>query len=96
MKIYKSKDGDIDLTNLTRLYPASVVDLDGDVSEMSLEWTDMNGDKVKILRYVLVFDFTPQGDDAPHGQEKKIKTTINFDTKEELIDELQKVALLFS
>lgn len=90
MKIYKSKDGDIDLTNLTRLYPASVVDLDGDVSEMSLEWTDMNGDKVKILRYVLVFDFTP------HGQEEKIKTIINFDTKEELIDELQKVAILFS
>ena len=88
-KIYKSKDGEIDLTNLTRLYPASVVDLDGDVSEMSLEWTELNGDKVKILRYVLVFDFTPQGDD------KKIKTTINFDTKEKLIEELQKVASLF-
>lgn len=90
MKIYKSKDGDLDLTNLTRLYPASVVDLDGDVSEMSLEWTDMNADKVNILRYVLVFDFTPQGDDI------KIKTTINFDTKDELIAELEKVALLFS
>lgn len=89
-KIYKTKEGDLDLTKLTRLYPASVVDLDGDVSEMSLEWTDMNGDKVKILGYVLVFDFTP------HGQEEKIKTTINFDTKEELIDELQKVAVLFS
>jgi len=89
-KIYKSSNGDIDLTNLTRLYPAAVVDLDGDVSEMSLEWTDDNGDKVNILRYVLVFDFTP------HGQEEKIKTTLNFDTKDELIAELQKVAVLFS
>ncbi len=89
MKIYKSNNGNIDLTNLTRLYPASVVDLDGDVSEMSLEWTELNGDKVNILRYILVFDFTP------HGEDDKVKTIVNFDTKDELIIELQKVALLF-
>ena len=88
-KIYKSKNGDLDLSELKRLYPAAVVDLDGDVSEMSLEWTDINGDKVKILRYVLVFDFTP------HGEDKKIKTTYEFSTKDELIEELQKVSILF-
>jgi len=89
-KLYKSKDGDIDLANLTRLYAASVVDLDGAVSEMSLEWTDLYGDKVKILRYILVFDFTP------HGEEIKTKTILEFKKKDELIAEMQKVALLFS
>ena len=90
MKIYKSKDGDVDLTNLTRVYPASVVELDGEVSEMSLEWTELNEDKVDVLRYILVFDFTP------HGQDEKLKTTYNFDTIDDLIVELHKVAALFS
>lgn len=84
--IYKTKEGDVDLDKLTRLYPASVVELNGDVAEMSLEWTDLNKDKVKVLRYVLVFDLTPQ------GQEEKIKITLSFETKEELITEMQKVS----
>jgi len=88
-KIYKYKNKELDLSELVRVYPASVVDLDGDVSEMSLEWTKLNGDKVKILRYVLVFDFTQ------HGQEEKVKTIIDFDSLEELMQELQKVAILF-
>jgi len=88
-KIYKYKNKELDLSELVRVYPASVVDLDGDVSEMSLEWTELNGDKVKILRYVLVFDFTQ------HGQEEKVKTIIDFDSLEELMQELQKVAILF-
>ena len=89
-KVYIYDDKELDLSDLVRVYPASVVDLDGDVSEMSLEWTEQNEDKVKVLRYVLVFDFTPQGDD------KKVKTIYNFDTREDLIVELHKVAALFS
>jgi hypothetical protein len=84
--MYNTKEGDIDLSKLVRLYPASVVELNGDVAEMSLEWTDMNQDKVKVLNYVLVFDFTPQ------GQEEKVKTTLSFDTKDELILEMRKVS----
>lgn len=84
--IYSSKSRDIDLEKLVRLYPASVVELNGDVAEMSLEWTDLNADKVKVLNYVLVFDFTPQ------NQEEKVKTTLSFNTKDELILEMQKVA----
>lgn len=84
--IYKTKEGDVNLEKLTRLYPASVVELNGDIAEMSLEWTDLNEDKVKVLRYVLVFDLTPQ------NQEEKIKTTLSFETKEELIEEMQKVS----
>ncbi|MCW9026784.1 MAG: hypothetical protein OQJ77_05660 [Thiovulaceae bacterium] len=84
--IYKTKEVDVDLSKLTRLYPASVVELNGDVAEMSLEWTDLNEDKVKVLRYILVFDFTPL------NQEEKIKTTLSFNTKDELILEMQKVS----
>ena len=46
--IYKSKAGDIDLSKITRLYPAAIVDMYGEVAETSLEWADMNGDKDNI------------------------------------------------
>jgi predicted nucleotidyltransferase len=84
--IYQSKEGDLDLAKITRLYPAVVVDMHGEVAEMSLEWVDLYGEKVKILRYVLVFDFTPLNEDV------KDRTTLVFSTKEELIAEIQEVA----
>jgi len=87
--VYKSKIGDIDLTKLTRLYPASVIDMQGEIAEMSLEWTDLYGDKVKVLHFVLVFDFTPP------SEEKKVREVLEFETKEELIETMQEVAKLF-
>jgi len=87
--IYKSTHGDLDLSKVTRLYPAGVVDMQGEVAEMSLEWIDLYGDKVKILRYVLVFDFTQP------AEEEKNRTVFEFASKNELIDEMQKVATLF-
>ncbi|MDF1879407.1 hypothetical protein JHD46_07135, partial [Sulfurimonas sp. SAG-AH-194-C20] len=44
------------------------------------------GDKVKIVHYVLVFDFTPLNEDV------KDRTTLVFETKEALIAEIQEVA----
>ena len=88
--IYHSTQGDLDLTKVTRLYPAGVVDMQGEVAEMSLEWVDLYGEKVKILHYVLVFDFTQP------GQEEKNRTVFEFATKDELIEEMQKVATLFN
>ena len=91
---YKSKEGDLDLSKITRLYPAVVVDMQGEVAEMSLEWIEMNEEvlqsgKVKIVHYVLVFDFTPLNEDV------KDRTTLVFQTKEELMDEIQVVAKFF-
>jgi len=86
--IYKSKEGDLDLDKITRLYPAVVVNMQGEVAEMSLEWEELYGDKVKIVHYVLVFDFTPLHEDV------KNRTTLVFETKDALIEEIQKVALL--
>ncbi len=87
--IYKSKDGDIDLSKLVRLYPAGVVDAYGEIAEMSLEWCDMNEEKVKIVEFVLVFDFTPP------KEEHITKTVLHFKTKDELIECMTEVSAYF-
>jgi len=87
--IYKSKEGDLDLDKITRLYPAVVVEMQGEMAEMSLEWMDMNEGKVNIVHYVLVFDFTPLNEDV------KDRTTLVFETKNELVSEMQVVGRLF-
>jgi len=84
--IYKSSEGDLDLSKITRLYPAVVVDMQGEVAEMSLEWEELYGNKVKIVHYVLVFDFTPL------NEEVRERTILTFDTKELLLKEINKVA----
>ena len=81
--IYRSKEGDLDLNKITRLYPAVVAD-------MSLEREELYGDKVKIVHYVLVFDFTPLHEDV------KDRITLVFETKDALMQEIQKVALLLN
>ena len=87
--IYKSTKGDLDLSKITRLYPAAVVDMYGEVAEMSLEWIEVNEEKVKLVHYVLVFDFS-----IP-GAEEKNKTTLIFETKDELIATMTEVAQFF-
>ncbi len=87
--IYKSKEGDISLEGLTRLYPAVVIDMQGEVAEMSLEWFDLYGDKVKLVSFVLVFDYTLAGEDVRN------KKVLEFATKDELIEVMTEVAKFF-
>ena len=87
--LYKSKDGDVDLSTITRLYPAAVIEMYGEVAEMSLEWMQDYGEKVKLVHYVLVFDFTPL------NEEVKNKKTLIFNTHEELITAMTEVAQFF-
>ena len=87
--IYKSKDGDIDLSIITRVYPVAVIEMYGEVAEMSLEWMEDKASKVKLVHYVLVFDLTPL------SEEIKEKKTLTFDTKEELINAMTEVAQFF-
>ncbi len=87
--IYNSKIGEIDLSKLTRLYPAAVVEMQGEEAEMSLEWIEMNEDKVNLKEYILVFDFTPKNEEI---RDKKI---LHFKTKDELIKTMQEVAQFF-
>ncbi len=87
--IYKSKEGDIDLSKIIRLYPAAVIEMYGEVAEMSLEWMEDNGDKVKLVHYVLVFDSTP------HGEEEKVRTVLTFSSRDELMICINEVAQFF-
>lgn len=87
--IYRSEQGDLDLSKVTRLYPAVIVDMHGEVAEMSLEWVELYGEKVKLLSYILVFDFTPLHEDV------KERVTLSHNTKEELIATMTEVAQLF-
>ncbi len=84
--IYKTAIGEMDLSKVTRLYGAALIEAGGERAEMSLEWMDMSGDKVKLIEYVLVFDFTPP------GSEERVKRTLCFETKEELLEEMQRIA----
>ena len=83
--IYK----DMDLSKITRLYPAALIESDGQTAEMSLEWIEMNDGKVKLLNYILVFDFTP------HGSDKKNRTILEYKQKDELIKAMNEVASFF-
>jgi len=87
--IYKSKEGDLDLSKLTRLYPAVVVDMQGEVAEMSLEWVELYGEKVKLLSYILGFSFTPLPADV------REQVTLSYETKEELIATMSEAAQRF-
>lgn len=87
--IYKSKDGDISLEKLTRLYPAVLIDMHGEVAEMSLEWFDLYGEKVKLLSFRLVFDYTLPGENV---RDKKV---LEFDKKDELIETMYEVSQFF-
>ena len=89
MMVYSSNKGDLDLSKLTRLYPAAVVEMYGEVAEMSLEWIETNQDKVTLRSFVLVFDFTPLNEDV------KDRVVLEFDTKEELFETMNEVAQLF-
>ncbi len=86
--IYKSEQGDLDLSKATRLYPAVIVNMQGEVAEMSLEWAELYGDKVKLVSYILVFDFTPLHEDV------KDRVTLSYETKDELIVTMNEVAKL--
>ncbi len=87
--VYRFNDEEISLENLTRLYGAVVIDMQGEVAEMSLEWFDLYGDKVKLIQYVLVFDYTLPGENV---RDKKV---LEFTSKDALIETMQEVAQFF-
>jgi len=88
--IYTYKNESYDLTKVTRLYPAAVVEVPGgDSAQVSLEWADSKSDKVKITHYVLVFDFDPVGE-VPTNRKELI-----CESKNELFGVMQEVNVYF-
>ena len=83
---YKIQNFEIDLKSVTRLYPAAVVNVDGERAQVSLEWAEMKADVVAVESYILVFDIDPL-DELP-----KNRIEVVFESRDELMQAINDVA----
>jgi len=86
--IYVYEGGEIDLSLVTRLYPAALISAGGESASVSLEWADMKKEQVILEAYVLICDFDPVGDVPVNRVE------IRYETKEELFAAMNDIATL--
>ncbi len=84
--IYKAQGHTIDLTKITRLYPAATVEAAGEVAHVSLEWAELKKDEVPISAFILVFDFDPLGE-VPDNRIELV-----YENKDDLIVAMKEVA----
>lgn len=87
-KLYVYEGGEIDLSLVTRLYPAALISAGGESASVSLEWAEMKKEQVVLESYVLICDFDPVGEVPVNRVE------IRFDTKEELYSAMNDIATL--
>ena len=88
--IYKAQGKKIDLTQLTRLYPAATVDVQGELAQVSLEWAKMEKkQEVPVSSYVLIFDIDPLGE-VPNNRIELV-----YESEELLIEGMKEVAKYF-
>ena len=87
--IYEAQGKKIDLTKITRLYPAATVEAAGGGAQVSLEWAEMKKDVVPITAFVLVFDIDPLGE-VPDNRIELV-----YASREELIEAMNEVAEYF-
>jgi hypothetical protein len=86
--IYRHQNYEIDLTKVTRLYPAALISAGGESASVSLEWAQMKEGKIILEAYVLICDFDPVGEVPVNRIE------IQFETKEELFRAMNDIAML--
>ncbi len=84
--IYEAQGHKVDLSTITRLYPAAIVEAGGEIAQVSLEWAAMKKDEVPISSYVLVFDIDPLGE-IPENRIELV-----YETEAELIEVMKDVA----
>ena len=88
--IFESQGKQIDLTQITRLYPAATVDVQGELAQVSLEWAKMEKKQVvPIHSYVLIFDIDPLGE-VPNNRIELI-----YESEDKLIEAMKEVARYF-
>lgn len=83
---YEAADQRIDLSKVTRLYPAALIHAGGESASVSLEWAQMKADVITLEAYVLVCDFDPVGEVPVNRVE------LRFETKEALFDAMHEIA----
>jgi len=88
--IFESQGKSIDLTQITRLYPAATVVVQGEMAQVSLEWAKMEKKQVvPIHSYVLIFDIDPLGE-VPNN-----RIELTYESEYELIEAMKEVAKYF-
>lgn len=87
-KVYTYEGGEIDLSFVTRLYPAALISAGGESAQVSLEWAEMKKELIVLESYVLICDFDPVGDVPVNRVE------IRYETKEALFSAMNDIASL--
>lgn len=85
--IFVTDGKEIDLTKITRLYPAALIHAAGESASVSLEWAELKADQITLEAYVLICDFDPVGEIPIHRIE------LRYTTKEELFHTMQEIAM---
>jgi hypothetical protein len=86
--IYTHKEQAIDLSKVTRLYPAALISAGGERASVSLEWAEMKKEQILLEAYVLICDFDPVGE-VPIN-----RVELRFESKEELFDAMNEISHL--
>lgn len=87
--LYQIGDRQIDLSKVTRLYPAVLINAGGESASVSLEWAEMKADVIHIEAYILVCDTDPIGE-VPLN-----RVELRYETKEALFQAMQDISERF-
>lgn len=86
-EIWFESDGKrVDLSKVTRMYPAVVIHAGGESASVSLEWAELKANVIEIEAYVVVCDFDPIGE-IPHN-----RVELRFPTKDALFEAMQEIS----
>jgi len=85
--IFEADGKQIDLTKITRIYPAALIRAGGESASVSLEWAELKADRITLEAYLLICDVDPVGEIPVNRVE------LRFDTKEELFTCMQEIAI---
>jgi hypothetical protein len=83
---YETRGHKIDLSQVTRLYPAALISAGGESASVSLEWAELKAELITLEAYVLICDFDPIGE-VPIN-----RVELRFETKEELFGSMEAIA----
>lgn len=85
-KWFESEGKRIDLSRVTRLYPAVLITAAGESASVSLEWAELKADAITVEAYVLICDVDPIGEVPVNRVE------LRYETKEALFDAMREVS----
>jgi hypothetical protein len=87
--IFEANGEQIDLTKITRLYPAALIHAGGESASVSLEWAELKAEQITLEAYLLICDFDPVGEIPTNRIE------LRYTTKEELFSVMEEIAQRF-